>query len=155
MNLSTTRARAIGAALIASAVAAPRAHAQASHTERAAVLDAIRSYDAAWARKDSAAVGRVLAADFRYFNSLGAVSSRAQMLGFLVSPDYVLEHAERTELEPRIVATTAVVSTRWRGHGRFGAKRFEDDQRCSLVLARQRATWRIVAEHCTQIRQEE
>lgn len=135
-------------------VGARPARAQAAPTDSAVVLRAVASYDAAWGAKDTAAVGRLLAPGYRYFTSTGGVWSRAQLLALLAAADYRLERVERSALEARLTGTTAVVSSRWRGVGTYPGGRFDDDQRCSLVLVRDGTVWWLVAEHCTQIRPE-
>lgn len=52
----------------------------------------------------------------------------------------------------RVTGATAVVSSRWQGDGAYSGGEFHDDQRCSLVLVKGGGAWRLVAEHCTQIR---
>jgi ketosteroid isomerase-like protein len=119
----------------------------------AAVEAVIRAYDAAWSARDSIAVDSMLAPEYVYLSSRGRVVSRAQTLALLSSPQYVLQRAERTELEAHVTATTAVVASRWRGSGSYRGAPFTDDQRCSLVLVRAAEGWRIAAEHCTQLSQ--
>src|SRR5438105_4079011 len=85
------------------------------------------------------------------FSSEGAVVPRQDMLNFLRSPKYVLNSAERSELEVRRTNTTAVVSSRWKGNGIYDGKEFHDDQRCSLVLTQEGRRWKLLSEHCTQI----
>ncbi len=112
----------------------------------------IRTYDAAWNRRDTATVAAILAEDYVYFSSEGAVVPRTETLAFLASPTYLLQAAERSELEvTHATSTTAVVSSRWRGHGTWQGQRFNDDQRCSLILDHAGGRWRFLAEHCTQI----
>ncbi len=112
----------------------------------------IRTYDAAWNRRDTATVAATLAEDYVYFGSDGRVVPRTETLAFLISPTYLLEAAERSELEvAHATPTTVVVSSRWRGHGTWQGQRFSDDQRCSLVLDHATGRWRLLAEHCTQI----
>lgn len=127
---------------------------QAAPADSAAVLRAVAGYDAAWAAKDTAAVGRWLAPGYRYFTSTGGVWSRGQVLALLAAPDYRLERVARSALEAQLRGTTAVVGSRWQGSGTYPGGRFDDDQRCSLVLVKDGTTWRLVAEHCTQIRPE-
>jgi hypothetical protein len=86
-----------------------------------------------------------------YFSSRGAVTPRAEVLGFLAAPHYRLEYADRSELEVHLLGGTAAVGSRWRGRGAYDGKEFVDDQRCSLVLVRERAGWRLLSEHCSQI----
>lgn len=128
--------------------------AQAARTDSAAVVRAVTTLDAAWAAKDTAAAGRWLAPAYQYFTSTGGIWSRAQTLALLAAPEYRVERAARTALAVRVVGSTAVVSSRWQGHGTYPGGRFDDDQRCSLVLAKVGRTWRVLAEHCTQIQPE-
>jgi ketosteroid isomerase-like protein len=111
----------------------------------------IEEYDRAWNHKDAAAVGRVLAPGYVYFSSKGDVVSRQQTLDMLLSPKYVLASAERSEVKAYLMSRTAVVSSRWKGHGSFDGKEFRDDQRCSVVLVREGQGWLVMSEHCTQI----
>ena len=126
-------------------------HAQ-SRSDSAQVLAAIEAYDAAWNSKDAAAVAGWLHPDYRYFSSAGEVLSRERMLEFLQSPDYIVVRAYRSELGVVHSGETGVASSRWVGRGSFAGEAFDDDQRCSLVLLRSDSDWRILAEHCTQIR---
>lgn len=135
-------------------LAAPSALAQAAPADSAAVLRAVAAFDAACAAKDTMAAGRWLTPTYRYFTSTGGVWSRTQLLELLAAPAYRVERAQRSELEPRIMGTTAVVSSRWQGQGTYPGGRFDDDQRCSLVLVKVGVAWRLAAEHCTQIRSE-
>lgn len=118
------------------------------------VHELVRAYDDSWARRDTAAIGRLLGDSYQYFTSRGGIWSRERTLGLVASRDYVLSDAERTEVEVRLDGATAVVSSRWRGHGTYGEETFDDDQRCSLVLVRHPDRWRLLAEHCTQIEPE-
>ena len=115
------------------------------------VITFVKNYDRAWNRKDVAAVERVLAADYVYFSSKGDVSSRQRTIDFLRSPKYILASVERTEIEVHRTGKTAIVSSRWQGHGSYNDEEFHDDQRCSIVLVRAARNWRVVAEQCTQI----
>jgi ketosteroid isomerase-like protein len=115
------------------------------------VVHFVEEYDRAWNNKDAAAAGSFLAPDYVYFSSKGQVESRSQVLDLLLSPKYILASAERTEVKVYRMAGTAVVSSRWRGHGSYDGREFHDDQRCSVVLVQKGQGWRVLAEHCTQI----
>jgi ketosteroid isomerase-like protein len=125
--------------------------AQKSLLQKDEVIQIVEAYDQAWNRKDATAVGHVLANNYVYFTSEGGVLPREEMLNFLRSPKYVLNSAERSELEVRRTNTTAVVSSRWKGNGIYDGKEFRDDQRCSLVLTQEGRHWKLLSEHCTQI----
>ena len=121
-----------------------------SSTHDSIVL-AIKNYDEAWNRKDVTSVERAMAADYVYFTSNGDVWSRQRTLDLLRSPKYLLKSAERTEIEVHRTGNTAIVSSRWKGQGSYEGEEFHDDQRCSIVLARAGRSWKVLAEHCTQI----
>jgi ketosteroid isomerase-like protein len=114
-------------------------------------MAAIARYDEAWGRRDAAVLGQILAANYVYFTSKGALWSRQRFLDLLLSPKYLLEASERSEIQVHRTGNTAVASSRWKGHGSYDGKAFRDDQRCSLVLLQERARWIMLSEHCTQI----
>ena len=115
------------------------------------VVEFVRTYDKAWNRKDLPSVEHALAADYVYFTSKGDVWSRQRTLDLLRSPKYILTSAERSEIEVHLTGKTAIVSSRWKGQGSYDGEEFRDDQRCSIVLARAGQSWKVLAEHCTQI----
>jgi len=115
------------------------------------VVHFVQEYDRAWNNKDASAVERLLAVDYVYFSSTGQVQTRQHILDMVVSPKYILASAERSEVKVYRMSGTAVVSSRWKGHGSYDGKEFRDDQRCSIVLVRDGEGWRVLSEHCTQI----
>src|SRR6266404_6296055 len=125
--------------------------AQGTLVRKDEVIQVVEAYDRAWSRKDFAAVDRILANNYVYFTSEGGIVSRRDTLNFLRSPKYILNSAERSELEVHDASSTAVVSSRWKGNGVYDGKAFHDDQRCSLVLIREGESWKLLSEHCTQI----
>lgn len=137
--------------ILSSLVLGALSWAQAKPSEEAEIVRFIENYDNAWNHKDAAAVDRILAPDYAYFSSKGQVRTRQSMLEEFTSPKYNLVSAERTELKAYVTLGTAVVSSRWKGHGTFDGREFHDDQRCSIVLARRNTDWLVVSEHCTQI----
>jgi len=115
------------------------------------IIKTIKEYDTAWDRKDFASVERLLSNQYVYFSSNGKVTSRSETLEFLRSPKYVLQASDRSEFQVYLTNNTAVVSSRWKGHGTYNDQPFTDDQRCSLVLIKDRNNWKLLSEHCTQI----
>ena len=111
----------------------------------------VAQFDSSWNRKDIVAVARWLAPRYQYFTSLGGVRSRAPVLAFLGSPEYVLEQAQRSEIVVTHSGPVAVVSSRWQGHGTYQGKHFTDDQRCGQVWLETSRTWQVLSEHCIQI----
>ena len=115
------------------------------------IIQFIQKYDNAWNHKDAAQVERILAPDYVYFTSKGDVLSRQQSLNLLRSPKYNLASAERSEMKVYLSSGAAVVSSRWKGRGIYDGQEFHDDQRCSIVLTREKQSWQVLSEHCTQI----
>ena len=126
-----------------------QAPSEAEHATRVPAL--VASYDSAWNRRDTAVVGKLLAPRNQYFTTRGGVSTRAETLAFLGARDYVLEHAERSEVAISVSGPVAVVSSRWRGRGSYRGEAFEDDQRCGQTWLRSGAVWQLLSEHCVQI----
>jgi ketosteroid isomerase-like protein len=134
---------------IIAAVTCFSARAQVKQSE--GVAEVLKTYDEAWNKKDSATVDKILAADYVYFSSTGAVVSRQQTMDILQSAKYKLTSAERTEISTFRTGDTTIVSSRWKGKGTYGDEEINDDQRCSLVFAKQNVRWKLLSEHCTQI----
>jgi hypothetical protein len=126
-------------------------HAQGESPMTAQVGALVAQYDSAWNHGDTSAVSRLLAPGYRYFTSRGGVSSRAETMAFLSAPDYVLEHAKRSEVAVSLSGPVAVVSSRWQGHGTYRGEAFKDDQRCGQTWLRTPRTWQLLSEHCVQI----
>src|SRR5688572_13261235 len=130
----------------------PLLAAQAQGDFDPSIKKALKEYDAAWNIKDVAAVSRILADDYVYFSSTGGLTDRKATLNFLASLDYKLTFVERSEI--KVLSSTngvAVVSSRWKGRGKYGKEEINDDQRCGLVFVKQGKVWKLLSEHCTQI----
>jgi ketosteroid isomerase-like protein len=127
------------------------AFSQNSESPDADIVQLIRTYDNAWNKKDAAKVESMLGPDYVYFSSKGVTESRQQVLGMLRSPKYALAAAERSEVKIYRTGSTAVVGSRWKGHGTYDGREFHDDQRCSIVLGQDKQRWQVLAEQCTQI----
>lgn len=117
----------------------------------AEVLRTVSSYDTAWNKKDVASVEKYLAPEYTYFSSTGGLSDRSETLKFLAMPDYVLTFVERSEIKAFRNGATVIVSSRWKGKGKYSGGEIDDDQRCGQVFIRSRGDWKILAEHCVQI----
>ena len=126
------------------------------HAQRASPMirhieDVVARYDGAWNHRDTSEVSRLLAPTYQYFTSRGGVTSRDETLALLSAPDYVLEHARRSEVAVSLSGPVAVVSSRWQGHGTYRGEAFKDDQRCGQTWLRTAGAWQLLAEHCIQI----
>lgn len=118
----------------------------------ATLMAALTAYDKAWNKKDVKAAGIMMADQYVYFNSRGGEPQNKQaMLEFLARPDYKLTFVERSEIVVFLSGNTAVVSSRWVGKGSWSGGTIDDDQRCGLVFVKNGKSWKVLAEHCTQI----
>ncbi|QYO65548.1 nuclear transport factor 2 family protein [Leptolyngbya sp. 7M] len=126
-------------------------NAQVNDGRIAEVLKAVADYDIAWNKKDIEVVQRFLVPEYVYFSSRGGLLHRHEMLNFLRSPDYVLTFAERSEIKAFREGNTVIVSSRWKGKGKYGETEINDDQRCGQVFVRSKGTWKLLSEHCVQI----
>jgi hypothetical protein len=126
---------------------------QTTQTQEQEIDRFVQRYDEAWNQKDTASIERILAPEYVYFSSKGEVRSRQSLLDELLSPKYILASADRSEMRVYLTLGTAVVSSRWKGHGTYEGREFRDDQRCSIVLAQpsKGKEWLVLSEHCTQI----
>lgn len=118
---------------------------------KAEVLAFLHAYDAAWNKKDHKIVDSLYGTSYRYFTSVGGVSSRARNLEILVADYYRLDAAKRTEIEISVDGNTAVVSSRWKASGRWRGAPFDDNQRCGLVIQKQGSQLKLLSEHCVDI----
>lgn len=125
--------------------------AQLKQDQQAEIARFIENYEKAWNHKDKAVLEYILAPDYVYFSSTGQVGSRQAVLEEFMSPKYILESAERSELKVYGTSGAAVVSSRWQGRGTLDGREFHDDQRYSIFLAAAKKEWLVLSEHCTQI----
>lgn len=109
---------------------------------------ALATYDSAWLAKDRSVVERTLSPEYTYFTSLGGVSDKATTLTFLTDTGYALTLSRRTDVRARIVGSTAVISSRWEGKGRYRAEVVNDDQTCGMTWVWVASQWQLLGEHC-------
>jgi hypothetical protein len=116
------------------------------------VIDFIVRYDDMWAKRDTMAMKEAISENYIYFTSTGNTFNRARILSWFDPADkYKVDTATRSEISITIHDNTAVVSSRWIGSGSFSGERFNDDQRCSLVIQKENGKLKLISEHCTQI----
>ena len=118
----------------------------------AEVKEFISSYDSSWHKRDTNSLKGLMDEQYIYFTSYGGTLSRDHLMGWFTPADkYKVDTASRSEVSYKINGNTAIVSSRWIGNGSFGEEKFDDDQRCSLVLQKKNGKLKIISEHCTQI----
>lgn len=117
------------------------------------VQEFIATYDESWGKRDTARMKQIMADSYTYFTSTGSTIDKSSIIGWFAPADkYKVDTASRSEIRITYLAgNTAIVSSRWIGSGTFGNEKFNDDQRCGLVLQKTDGRIRIVAEHCAQI----
>ncbi len=118
----------------------------------AEVKEFIASYDGAWGDRDTSKMKEIMDEQYLYFTSTGGTIDRTHIIGWFTPADkYKVDTAARSEISFLLQGNTAIVSSRWIGNGTFGEEKFNDDQRCGLVLQKQNGKVKIIAEHCVQI----
>ena len=111
----------------------------------------LNTYDNAWNLKQQTVVDSLYASQYKYFTSVGGVSSRARNLEILAADYYKLISASRTEVDISIEGNIAIVSSRWQGNGIWQGEPFNDNQRCGLVIQKQGKELKLLSEHCVDI----
>jgi ketosteroid isomerase-like protein len=118
----------------------------------AEVKDFVRQYDAMWASRDTSLMKQAMDDQYIYFTSTGSTKGRSDIISWFTPADkYKVEKAVRSEISVQLKGNTAIVSSRWVGNGSFGSEKFNDDQRCGLVIQKSDGKLKLLAEHCTQI----
>jgi hypothetical protein len=117
------------------------------------VLDVIHSFDSGWVNKNLRQVDSVLAPGYIYFTQSGGVFSRDGVVQTAGSPAYTLDSMDRSDFMVELLGNTAIVSTRWRGRGKYHEQAFDENQRCSITVIKQNDKVQIFSEHCTPIKQ--
>ena len=116
------------------------------------VKNFIKEYDQMWASRDTGVMKQVMDDHYIYFTSKGSTRGRSDLISWFAAADkYKVEKAERSEISIQLKGNTGIVSSRWVGNGSFGTEKFNDDQRCSLVIQKTNGKLKLLAEHCTQI----
>lgn len=117
------------------------------------VMDFINTYDRSWAQRDTSLMKELMDDEYVYFTSTGQTQRRADIMGWFDPADkYKADTVSRMEITIfKLKGNTAIVSTRWIGSGTFGTEKFDDDQRCGLVIQKLDGKMRLLSEHCVQI----
>ena len=116
------------------------------------VRNFLDAYDKAWGERDTTAMKEMMDEKYTYFTSEGSTQTRNKILSWFTPADkYKVDTAFRNEVAITLNNNIAIVSSRWVGNGTFGSEKFNDDQRCGLVIQKINGTLKIVAEHCVQI----
>lgn len=121
-------------------------------TEEEAIA-AIQHFDSGWVAKDSSMVSAVLHPAYNYFTQSGGMFSRDSIVVTAASPSYTLSKMLRSGIEVEVIGNVALANTRWEGVGQYRGQPFNEDQRCSITLIKQKnGKVYILSEHCTPIK---
>lgn len=115
------------------------------------VVSFLKIYDDAWNAKNNKVVDSLYATQYKYFTSVGGISSRARNLEILAADYYKLITANRSEIDISIDGNVAIVSSRWQGNGIWKGQPFNDNQRCGLVIQKNDNQLKLLSEHCVDI----
>lgn len=116
------------------------------------VSEVLRRFDEGWRNKNAIAVDSVLSDDYTYFTQSGGTFDRANVVATARSPEYRLEEMERKQISVSISGNVAVVNTTWRGKGSYYGQPFDDLQRCSVTIIKNKGKIQILSEHCTPLK---
>lgn len=116
------------------------------------VIAVIQKFDEGWRQKNLGTVDSVLAPAYIYFTQSGGLFSRDSVVQTAGSPNYTLDTMSRREFAVELHGSSAIVSTRWRGKGMYKEVPFDEDQRCSITVIKEKGRVWIAAEHCTPIK---
>lgn len=118
----------------------------------AEAIAVIQQFDSGWSAKNVKQVEAVLAPSYVYFTQSGGVFIRDSLVQTAGSPSYSLTKMERTAYEVYLMGNVAVVSTHWKGVGMYRGRPFDEDQRCSITVVKNKGKVEILSEHCTPIK---
>lgn len=119
-----------------------------------AVKALLREYDDARVKRDILAMGRILADDFTSITPDGSLNTKAQFIATFTSQSSKLQAIDRDEVNVRLYADTAVLTSRavlkmqW-PDGRV----VSPSQRTMMVLVKRRGGWQVVGSQGTFVRQ--
>ena len=119
---------------------------------REEVVAAVLQFDTAWKRKNAKEVDSVLSSSYVYFTQSGGTFDRRNVVQTAGSPDYQLDTMFRQQLDIKIEGNTAIVNTIWKGRGSYFDRPFNDTQRCSITVIKNKGKVEILSEHCTPIK---
>ncbi len=116
------------------------------------VIAAVQRFDNGWKLKNAKRVDSIISASYIYFTQSGGIFDRNNVVHTAGSTDYLLDSVQRQQFDIKIEGNTAVVNTVWIGKGSYINSPFNDSQRCSITLIKNKGKVEILSEHCTPIK---
>ncbi len=134
---------------------------QISYLERE-IVRMEREFAVATMRNDMAALDRIMADDYTFTDSSGAVRTKTQVFTDLarvlaqanVMNVYKIESINPDELKVHVYGDTAVVTGRTRVKAYTADQSISDQYRFKRVWVKQQGRWQLVANHSTHIAQQ-
>ena len=127
--------------------------AQGGPSDEAAIREALRQWDDAFVRRDTEALGRLLAEDFTLTNAAGQVVDRNQyFMSIVKAPDMLQASGGSEDVQVRMLSdTAAVVTGRSPVKGRPGGRALvvPGQYRFTDVYVKRDGRWQAVASHST------
>jgi Domain of unknown function (DUF4440) len=117
-------------------------------------LAVVHKFDEGWRNKNKTLVDSVLSEQYVYFTQTGNTFARSRLVETAGSDVYSLQDMQRESETIQLEGNTAVVNTVWKGKGFYHGESFDDRQRCSITVVKLDGKVRILAEHCTPIKQQ-
>ena len=97
----------------------------------------MRRWDVALVQRDTEYIDSILADDFTFISSSGAMKNKAQHVADLKSADLVIDHSESSDIVVRVYDKTAVATARGVSRGRYKGKPFDSSSRYTDVWVKQ------------------
>jgi len=102
-------------------------------------------------KRDMVFLEKVLAAEFKGVDELGAIFTREQYLTTMKSEDQVVKSFEFSELGARDYGEYAVLTVKHSGEASYKGKVEAGTYRTTLVFARREGRWQCVASHASVV----
>ena len=105
----------------------------------------------AFVKNDAEAIGRYMAEDWTVISPDGSAIDKATFLGLIKSGVLTHDQMEFAEVKVRVYGDTAVVTSRATSKGKFRGEAFNELERSTDVLVKQKGQWKSVLTHLTRI----
>ena len=115
------------------------------------ILEVKRQYDVAQLANDGRWFERMLANDYVFIGSDGAVSSKADFVKDMQSRDLVWKSVAVEDVRVRIYGNTAVVTGRFFGKGLYKGSPLDERQRFTSVWIKRNGRWLGISEHGSKL----
>jgi ketosteroid isomerase-like protein len=144
-DTSSPNAPSVGAA--ATPMAANGARASATESpQAAAVIAALKAYEAAVVASDTVTLKKIWADDYIFINAQGTLATRAQRLAnFASGATDVFEGVNQREIIVHVYGDNAVLFQLFTLRGRFGGVETNTEVRGSFTWIKRAGRWQLVA----------